>query len=206
MRCDFCEIAKCGSSLVSIHAPTWGATEATLLLCYRIFCFNPRTYMRCDYFDILVSLLYKVSIHAPTWGATTGFFFRFIHTSKFQSTHLHEVRPHSIQFISIFAVVSIHAPTWGATKRAIKRIMNNDVSIHAPTWGATSEKKNSLFSILFQSTHLHEVRHFFVVPWLDGLYVSIHAPTWGATRIETVVPISMWVSIHAPTWGATVIW
>ena len=57
-------------SRVSIHAPTWGATE------------NNQTYR----------LGYGVSIHAPTWGATQ----RQVRTEMFrlfQSTHPHGVRP-----------------------------------------------------------------------------------------------------------------
>ena len=48
MGSDFAEIVAMAARLVSIHAPTWGATYL-LYLCTK---FN------------------SVSIHAPTWGAT----------------------------------------------------------------------------------------------------------------------------------------
>ena len=99
---------------VSIHAPTWGATDV--------------------FFNGLVETL--VSIHAPTWGATPwalprAFFLLFQSTHPhgvrlsmwhfggfqllFQSTHPHGVRHHLWSHVSLDVFVSIHAPTWGAT-------------------------------------------------------------------------------------------
>ena len=72
------------SLCVSIHAPTWGATQARLNPC----------------------ILYIVSIHAPTWGATPELSCPDTAT-LFQSTHPHGVRPnvqnrlpHSVGFQS----------------------------------------------------------------------------------------------------------
>ncbi len=77
---------------ISIHAPTWGATEFNVLPrqvfifqsthphgvrqrvlrhIIRLFYFNPRTHMGCDTVEELFSNdTHPISIHAPTWGAT----------------------------------------------------------------------------------------------------------------------------------------
>ena len=77
--------------MVSIHAPTWGATEERetlqrtfefqstlprgerLGISYNLInikCFNPRSHVGSDQRDLNIALTDKVSIHAPTWGAT----------------------------------------------------------------------------------------------------------------------------------------
>ena len=55
---------------ISIHAPTWGATEDA----------------KFTYF------LTSISIHAPTWGATSGASMEAPRVSEFQSTHPRGVR------------------------------------------------------------------------------------------------------------------
>jgi len=101
--------------------------------------------------------------------------------SKFQSTHLREVRLISTLTISSIGLISIHAPTWGATLTLMSFCIFYSISIHAPTWGATccwivrgfdsghfnprtyvrcdlkTRKFLRSYSI-FQSTHLREVR------------------------------------------------
>ena len=122
---------------VSIHAPTWGATQDKLkeglysqkfqstrprgarrspLLQGRYICasFNPRAHVGRD-LECGVGLeRLNVSIHAPTWGATQDILSPFISCP-----------------------VSIHAPTWGATFIHWWLSVHLIVSIHAPTWGAT---------------------------------------------------------------------
>ena len=78
----------------------------------------------------------KVSIHAPTQGAT------------------HRLIPKRCT-----RPVSIHAPTQGATRTPVALASSDDVSIHAPTQGATHDP---LITCLQDQ-------------------VSIHAPTQGAT-------------------------
>ena len=144
---------------VSIHAPTWGATElCKLLLSVLLVSIHAPTW-GATVNDLGLVFANGVSIHAPTWGAT----FTLMHNEALSK-------------------VSIHAPTWGATPFALTKALfvsefqstlprgerqclryapakKNYVSIHAPTWGAT------LFSLTFSK-------------YVD---VSIHAPTWGAT-------------------------
>ena len=80
------------AELVSIHAPTWGATRrnAPIVEVVEFQSTRPRG-ARLEVLDTLAGDL-AVSIHAPTWGAT--------------SPH---GRGHLVD------IVSIHAPTWGAT-------------------------------------------------------------------------------------------
>ncbi len=56
---------------------------------------------------------------------------------------------------------------------------------------------------MFQSTHLHEVRHLWPAEAKEAEHVSIHAPTRGATPSPTDPVTDPDVSIHAPTRGAT---
>ena len=79
------------TKLVSIHAPTWGATfddddstakrefqsthprgvrQVVGSIPWEICGFNPRTHVGCDRLSSLYKSYCKVSIHAPTWGAT----------------------------------------------------------------------------------------------------------------------------------------
>ena len=58
--------------IISIHAPTWGATRRRPRQRSRSWNFNPRTHVGCDISLPAAALAYKISIHAPTWGATTS--------------------------------------------------------------------------------------------------------------------------------------
>ena len=148
------------SRIVSIHAPTGGATW-----CAHLPPFGQ-----------------QVSIHAPTGGATLQIRGASV-AYMFQSTHPRGVRLKDLGDPDIVSFVSIHAPTGGATETEISvnsillmfqsthprgvrpkpkptPKVEDDVSIHAPTGGATLCKS---FNDLV-------------------LYVSIHAPTGGATK------------------------
>ena len=102
---------------VSIHAPTWGATQ--------VVCVGRH--------------VHSVSIHAPTWGATDGLQARVgvelvsIHAPTWGATGAWQAGRQR-------AAVSIHAPTWGATDAGLWDGHTFDVSIHAPTWGATASR------------------------------------------------------------------
>ena len=130
------ELTKRLEVIVSIHAPTRGATIAFMRhyngtisfnprshagsdCCSLSFCrffqrFNPRSHAGSDCVRRACLPYWWVSIHAPTRGATT---------SRTQVGHN--------QF------VLIHAPTRGATPAAEKVASDKQVSIHAPTRGAT---------------------------------------------------------------------
>ena len=56
--------------LVSIHAPTWGATIYYCHCTAVAYCFNPRAHVGRDVGQVNKINKLFVSIHAPTWGAT----------------------------------------------------------------------------------------------------------------------------------------
>ena len=58
-------------NIVSIHAPTRGATFHRIMVSTFIRSFNPRTHTGCDVADKNLAEGIKVSIHAPTRGATS---------------------------------------------------------------------------------------------------------------------------------------
>ena len=122
---------------VSIHAPTWGATD----LCSRGGNGTgfQSTLPHGERLPSLIRLHCQiVSIHAPTWGATLcGCFFKSL------------------------TRVSIHAPTWGATP--LRAVWDSVfiVSIHAPTWGATHLSLTTTGGAVFQSTLPHGERLLF---------------------------------------------
>ena len=143
-------------SLVSIHAPVWGATKDIEVLS-----------------DVTI-----VSIHAPVWGATLKP--NYAKTSKkFQSTHPCGVRrssrcqrrwrksfnprtrvgcDHDEKRTPNDTEVSIHAPVWGATSKTFSTQALAKVSIHAPVWGATQSILDDTTDRVFQSTHPCGVR------------------------------------------------
>ena len=89
-----CDGVLCGTGLgvkISIHAPTWGATQCFVPMASVLefqsthprgvrqrmlsrrsqhLHFNPRTHVGCDEFRQPPRWLFEISIHAPTWGAT----------------------------------------------------------------------------------------------------------------------------------------
>ena len=99
---------------------------------------------------------------------------------KFQSTHLHEVWLRDV-ILHKKGNVSIHTPTWGVTPKVKCTLDLSEVSIHTPTWGVTLSLRDNIWSVTFQSTHLHEVWLFVSVRWYCSCEVSIHTPTWGVT-------------------------
>ena len=164
-------------SLVSIHAPVWGATHELAH----------------------IGVKRDVSIHAPVWGAT----YESLSLKPylmFQSTHPCGVRHRTSLNLgdlkcfnprtrvgcdkSIVAdvnksMVSIHAPVWGATMRGVNKTITigfnprtrvgcdrrqcgdgawRVVSIHAPVWGATVDHNHLVDYQVFQSTHPCGVR------------------------------------------------
>ena len=100
--------------VISIHAPTRGATSLKATEYKLSIDFNPRSHERSDNYIPDEFKSYIISIHAPTRGATMG--------DGYQEVQ---------------EVISIHAPTRGATKKAILQREKQAISIHAPTRGAT---------------------------------------------------------------------
>ena len=138
--------------MISIHAPTWGATPFPRAIEVCIDYFNPRSRVGSDPArQPFPGSAESISIHAPAWGATD-----------------------SVSITIVPDDISIHAPAWGATKFVwlfffyhkyfnprsrvgsdivtIVTISIFTISIHAPAWGATQVCDVSLSNIRFQST------------------------------------------------------
>ena len=172
-------VTLCPFLMVSIHAPTRGATSIILIvIIFKLFqsthprgvrpilsiCANiaskfQSTHPRGVRHDVYANFsdYYRVSIHAPTRGATP------IESSsgKGKSVSIHAPTRGATcsgDFFTSCFDVSIHAPTRGATQLTLKDVENYEVSIHAPTRGATRSRGRSFGEVLFQSTHPRGVR------------------------------------------------
>ena len=166
-------------SIISIHAPTRGAT----LLCEisnPLLAFQstlPREERPIEYLNaqsdvisihaptrgatflsIPTQLCTQISIHAPTRGATF-FAFSLSLTSQDFNPRSHERSDTAPEGLSAYILISIHAPTRGATNCGCFYSNRSCISIHAPTRGATITTTIASKSFL----------------------ISIHAPTRGAT-------------------------
>ena len=187
--------------LVSIHAPTWGATVHCHCSLLDAACFNPRSHMGSDKDSIFCGEPREVSIHAPTWGATAS---RIKYNAKmeFQST-----LPHGERLV-----------------REIPQETDGKFQSTLPHGERLSLPESAQDNQLFQSTLPHGERQPHSSVWVPSLcfnprshmgsdgrlirviakcHVSIHAPTWGATSGCLRHQQAAEVSIHAPTWGAT---
>ena len=196
-------VTQLAQKILSIHAPTRGATPCHHLYIVFFLSFNPRSYKRSDdifnsfllMFHVFQSTLLQeerlslsklcfiyspLSIHAPTRGATTIYYI-FISQLSFQSTLLQEERRNIGVTTSQQMLLSIHAPTRGATLSKIAGVILTLLSIHAPTRGATVVKEVLTLSWNFQSTLLQEERRILQKLEHRILKLSIHAPTRGAT-------------------------
>ena len=149
-------------NLISIHAPTRGATtfRFDVYKRLRISIHAPTRGATQAIAEVLDDM--GISIHAPTRGATKYPPYSDFRT-VFQSTLPRGER--HLRYIPVIGTrfISIHAPTRGATGFLDVPQILLDISIHAPTRGATG---------------------FLDVPQIL-LDISIHAPTRGATLIGT---------------------
>ena len=209
--------------MISIHAPTRGATLISASRLPYHLNFNPRSYKRSDSLSQSFSATLPISIHAPTRGATNlhincecrikfqstllqeerrAYSLDWIVTNLFQSTLLQEERPRFAPFFPLYIAFQ-------STLLQEERLELHDVpewssiiSIHAPTRGATKVFILSVNTLRFQSTLLQEERPVFSV-FSFFSPISIHAPTRGATSAHRLININQTISIHAPTRGAT---
>ena len=188
-------------TIVSIHAPTRGATRSLRNLRY--------------------SSMFRST--PPREGRPGTMTLRLTH-SRFRSTPAREGRPQAAasrleslcfdprphargddQMIDCRqrVGVSIHAPTRGATPLPIASVENSSFRSTPPREGrpAVSDMSSSL--LLFRSTPPREGRRWIRRPIPIIGRVSIHAPTRGATRDAVGRRVIGHVSIHAPTRGAT---
>ena len=72
--------------IISIHAPTRGATQTDRIRDRQSYNFNPRSHEGSDYNVQLYAAAVTISIHAPTRGATVMWLLLVQHQNIFQST------------------------------------------------------------------------------------------------------------------------
>ena len=193
-------------TLVSIHAPAWGATRSTdgTRPSGHVSIHAPA--WGATFVGTEVEGRIWVSIHAPAWGATgvlaslRRYGGRFNPRPRvggdsstrgdrsasvpFQSTPPRGGRRGPESVLSTPQRVSIHAPAWGATQATAKLGQSDDSFNPRPRVGGDP----------LGPRRIHREA------------VSIHAPAWGATRFEVHLQALFPVSIHAPAWGATRCW
>ena len=156
MRCDFpVLLSRIANTIVSIHTPTWGVTEANaqkavaewfqsthlhevwhfMALNRRYDVgFNPHTYMRCDKTNATSMGVWK-SFNPHTYMRCDTWLLSRCLNQKFQSTHLHEV--------------------WQVlNKRFLPNRKFQSTHLHE-VW--LRSRGFAALKDLFQSTHLHEV-------------------------------------------------
>ena len=99
---------------ISIHAPTRGATEATVSSVKReyISIHAPTRGATLASYGIKCDI--PISIHAPTRGATHILILQFV-IWKYFNPRSHERSDQEEVSSTIFLAISIHAPTRGAT-------------------------------------------------------------------------------------------
>ena len=123
--------------VVSIHAPAWGATLANRRKMICETCFNPRTRVGCDRGFETCTCPNTVSIHAPAWGATNAFAFRAYNYIWFQSTHPRGVRLLALVSLRPMQRFNPRTRVGCDLAAAFSSPCRKLVSIHAPAWGAT---------------------------------------------------------------------
>ncbi len=144
--------------LVSIHAPTWGATYIVTV----------------DADD------YEVSIHAPTWGATRRSKSN-IQVSSCFNPRAHVGRDRSFLTTRDGLTVSIHAPTWGATLSG-SRLSRTARCFNPRAHVGRDWSRRSFYQQRYGfNPRAHVGRDLLSTQTQADLLVSIHAPTWGAT-------------------------
>ena len=188
---------------VSIHAPTRGATEASVpspilfwqfqsthphgvrhkkkLVSCAIECFNPRTHTGCDFCASMCCFTHSVFQSTHPHGVRPISSLALLNSMMFQSTHPHGVR-------------RLIAPTWLTKPSLFQSTHPHGVRLIVP------HQSSSIFR--FQSTHPHGVRHFGFPPRLLPVCFNPRTHT-GCDVKELGAHKVLLVSIHAPTRGAT---
>ena len=160
VRPSYIEAQTVHSSVVSIHAPTRGATLCNPSYLAACCCFNPRTHTGCDIESMTVlkgasgcfnprthtgcdSEAYSMSWRLSSFNPRTHtgcdlFLLGFIPAfARFNPRTHTGCDGHGLYDIVCQSHVSIHAPTRGATINPSNSQPIRCVSIHAPTRGAT---------------------------------------------------------------------
>ena len=145
--------------IISIHAPTRGATKPLVMEYTTPADFNPRSYKRSD--KVLPCLLLIGRYFNPRSYKRSD-----AHCSKSSCWRIY-FNPRSYKRSDV---------------RAHEKGSCIAISIHAPTRGATSQMRSQPCYSIFQSTLLQEERPSVYRAIAISSCISIHAPTRGATE------------------------
>ena len=145
-------------SAISIHAPTWGATQLDLNLLKRVPYFNPRTHVGCDAeksFLCMCGLKFQSThprgVRPTIWN---GIFILF----RFQSTHPRGVRP-PLRIITTSTVQFQSTHPRGVRPMAFRSATRRryfNPRTHVGCDGTSTSTVSLIFR--FQSTHPRGVR------------------------------------------------
>ena len=145
-------------AVVSIHAPTGGATHAGEVHTIKISCFNSRAHGGRD-------------VNAA-WEDAAGKMFQFT-----RPRGARRMRRRSL----VIKAVSIHAPTGGATRSAGVIAVTSTFQFTRPRGARLRREERGEVGLGFNS-RAHGGRDIKPRPPGRNSNVSIHAPTGGATR------------------------
>ena len=176
---DMLSVFRSKAFVISIHAPTRGATLYYLQGQTHSHDFNPRSHEGSDAFNILCYLL--------------TFYF---------NPRSHEGSDTSVEHSPRYSEISIHAPTRGATYSCDGCPFNVEFQSTLPRGERLNNQDQRGESVYF-NPRSHEGSDVQCVFVFHGVGISIHAPTRGATGKPGHSLSVKGISIHAPTRGAT---
>ena len=166
--------------LISIHAPTRGATWIDRVYWPMVLDFNPRSHEGSDWWKSHILVDQKlISIHAPTRGATYQNH-SLVNPFVFQSTLPRGERPN---YESLYDPLQVFQSTLPRGERRLSLSGSRKIRYFNPRSHEGSDGVRSSVRIHFE--------------------ISIHAPTRGATNLRRSAGLYKEISIHAPTRGAT---
>ena len=168
-------------SIISTHAPAWGATTVGGSTFSAFFNFNSRPRVGGDPAKGLTgNMHHRFQLTPPRGGRRRGAHGADPARDFNSRPRVGGDGPGERQILDQ-GQISTHAPAWGATASQSTGIQHTDISTHAPAWGAThADLASSAISIDFNSRPR-------VGGDLDSFYpsqrnlISTHAPAWGAT-------------------------
>ncbi len=179
MGCDVDVPPEMSALVISIHAPTWGATS-----------FAPH----CEPLDEFQSTHPR--------GVRLGLSDEDVMRFKFQSTHPRGVRLNVTNKQDTIGLFQSTHPRGVrpllSNLRGSWKYFNPRTHVGCDCWELSGASRHSDFN---PRTHVgcdtDSKQRYDVPP------ISIHAPTWGATQERQGLDNAAFISIHAPTWGAT---
>ena len=201
MGCDCKELAARRDAIISIHAPTWGATvnvsRVKLLICISI---HAPTWGATRPLPRLL-LFYFISIHAPTWGATCILICPISILSYFNPrTHVG-----CDQGLSTMTDARVYFNPRTHVGCDVILCQHRFVFLFQSTHPRGVRRRLPLLlvlAVLFQSTHPRGVRRSHVHRTTAAFHFNPRTHV-GCDCITAYLFDLAEISIHAPTWGAT---